>query len=363
MQRASDILIVSGNQIIPRKLESKLSPLLALRHVSRAYLVGARPYVHPKVRSFYPKPRWSRNSVLVHIWKVLTVLTVLVKHNPSVVVTVGLIPHGIYTLLLATLFRRKKIYLSMGMKELIYSEKGRLARAIRRIAFLSDLIGTRGTHSKAQLVRYGFKADRIFILHNVFDFDSFRPVACEKIYDLIYVGLLEPYKRVDLLLETVQRLILEKGMKTIRLAIVGKGSLKGDLQRQARTLGIYENVYFLPFGDADHVCQLLNRSRIFVMTSQSEGLPMAMIEAMSCGLPAVVFDHADIRDVAVHGKNSLLCPVDDMDCFVASIERLLKNRQLYDELSRSAADIREWKRDDYSVDFVQQVWKDVLAAV
>ena len=65
-----------------------------------------------------------------------------------------------------------------------------------------------------------------------------------------------------------------------------------------------ESIEFLPPGVADamYVCNLLNQSKMFVITSQGEGLPVAMIEAMTCRLPVVIFDDADIPDVVRHGR-------------------------------------------------------------
>lgn len=361
MQRDIRILVVTGNQIIPRKLESKLASLLALDQVQKVYLVTNGRYPHPKVRTFSPPGKWLFTPWLAHVWKAMTVLFILVRYSPDMVVTLGLIPHGIYTIVLATFFKRKKVYLSMGMNELIYSEGDWPGRVLRKIAFLSDLIGTRGTHSVAQLVRGGFDEDRIFIPHNVFDFEAFKPAVCEKIYDLIYVGLLEPYKRVDLLIEVVRRLVSEKGLKDIRLAVVGSGRLKEGLECQSRAKGVYGYIDFIPSGGADHVCRLLNQSKVFVMTSQGEGLPMAMIEAMSCGLPVVAFDHADIRDVARHEYNALLCPVGDVGCFVAAIEALVKNVPARAELSRNALEIRVQRKEEYSPESIQNVWLKALA--
>jgi glycosyltransferase involved in cell wall biosynthesis len=93
----------------------------------------------------------------------------------------------------------------------------------------------------------------------------------------------------------------------------------------------------------------------------AERLPMAMIEAMRCGLPAVVFDHADIRDVALHGKNSLLCSVDDLDCFVVSVERLLQNTEIYDFLSENALKLRDEKKKDFAMESIRRIWEDTLA--
>ena len=328
--------------------------------VEKVFLIAVRPYVHKKVQCFSPGVRLGSNALLCQIYKVLTVFFILWKYKPDVVITLGLIPHGVYALLLGKAFKRKTIYLSMGMKELIYSTGNGLGALLREVAFMADLIGTRGTHSKEQLVRSGFKNEKIFVPHNVFDFEQFKPREEKKVFDLIYVGLLEPYKRVDVLVSTVHRLVTEKGMTDIRMAIVGSGHLKKKLRRTCHRLGLDDHIAFIPSGDAEHVSSMLNQSKLFVMTSLSEGLPMAVIEAMSCGLPVVAFDHADICDVAHHGQNSLLSLPDETDTFVKNVELLLKDSELYDLLRQNAVHIREEKRQHYSTRYIRNIWERAL---
>jgi glycosyltransferase involved in cell wall biosynthesis len=96
------------------------------------------------------------------------------------------------------------------------------------------------------------------------------------------------------------------------------------------------------------------------MTSQGEGLPMAMIEAMSCGLPVVVFDHADISDVVRHGENGMLVRPGDLYGFSEAVKRLLQDRGFHKELSQGALQIRAEYKDRFSVEGIRRVWEGVL---
>ena len=68
--------------------------------------------------------------------------------------------------------------------------------------------------------------------------------------------------------------------------VVGDGPLLDDLQRQARDLGLADRVTFA--GHQADVEGWLKQARVFVLTSDSEGLSLALMEGMLCGLPAVV---------------------------------------------------------------------------
>ena len=288
---------------------------------------------------------------------------ILAKYRPDVVIGIGLILHGVYSNILGTVFRKKRVLLLMGNNDLAltYSHKKALQWILLKIAFLSDLIGTRGTRSRNWLVEKGFERNKIFIPNNVFDFEDFPPQeGSVKRYDMIYVGVLRYYKRVDLLIDFIHKLSVEKELNDIRLAIVGDGKLKEKLQRRSSRLKMDDHVEFFPPGDAAYVCNLLNQSKMFVMTSQGEGLPMAMIEAMSCGLPVVVFDHADISDVVRHGENGMLIRPGDLDGFSEAVKRLLQDRGFHKKLSRGALRIRAEYKDRFSVEGIRRVWEGVL---
>ena len=77
-------------------------------------------------------------------------------------------------------------------------------------------------------------------------------------------------------------------------------------------------------------------SDLFVMSSSYEGLSIAMIEAMSCGLPIISSDIRSIRDCITHEQNGLLYPVGDHRALADLILQIAKDAKLKDKLSRGA---------------------------
>jgi glycosyltransferase involved in cell wall biosynthesis len=361
MTDSMDILVVAG--MINRKFFSKVLPLMKLNKVRRIYLVRRRIFRGEKIRCFSPTGVFKRNLLLAELYRVMTIVYILVRFKPEAVIGMGLVLHGVYSNILGAVFGKKKILLLKGRNDLArtYPEKKLLQRILLKVAFLSDFVGTRGTRSKKWLIGKGFSEDKVFIPHNVFDFEEFAPQAdIVKTYDMIYVGLLSHYKRVDQLVEVIQKLVFQENLRDIRLAVVGDGELKNQLRTQCAELNVEQNVIFLPTGNASYVCDVLNKSKVFVMTSQGEGLPMAMIEAMSCGLPAVIFDDADIGDMARHGKNGLVIKPRDLDGFAKAVKGLLLDTDLYKALSQGALRIRDEYQERFSAEGVKQVWEQVL---
>ena len=356
-----DLLVVAG--MIDRKFFSKTLPLIKSDKVRNIYVVRRDFISDEKIRCFSPKGIFRTTILLGELYRVFAIIYIMLKYRPDAVIGIGLILHGVYSNIFGTVFRKKRILLLMGKNDLAltYPHKKVVQRMLLRIAFLSDFIGTRGTRSRKWLIEKGFKRDNIFIAHNLFDFEAFSPQARGvKKYDMIYVGVLRYYKRIDLLIDIVYKLVVENGLKDIRLAVVGEGKSKDRLQRRSAKLKMDGHIHFLPSVASAYVCSLLNESKIFVMTSQGEGLPMAMIEAMSCGLPVVIFDDADIPDAIRDRKNGFLIQKGDMDGFVTAIKYLLEDNILYEKLSRGALAIRNECNYHYSLEAIRAIWEKVL---
>jgi glycosyltransferase involved in cell wall biosynthesis len=122
----------------------------------------------------------------------------------------------------------------------------------------------------------------------------------------------------------------------------------------AEGLGLKENVKFV--GHQDNVEEWLRRSKIFVLTSDSEGLAQAMIQGMLCGLPAVVSDVGDLGDLVSAGRNGYLVgdrtPTAFAECFVS----LLKNPERLAEYGKAAYETAE----KYKTANVARVWDEIL---
>ncbi|MEM8501314.1 MAG: glycosyltransferase [Pseudomonadota bacterium] len=109
-----------------------------------------------------------------------------------------------------------------------------------------------------------------------------------------------------------------------RLAILGDGELRADLERQIELLGLQEHVS-LP-GFIDNPFPWIKRAQLFVLTSRTEGLPGVLIQAMACGTPVVSTDCASgPREILEDGKWGKLVPVDDHE----ALQQAMKDSLLF----------------------------------
>lgn len=139
---------------------------------------------------------------------------------------------------------------------------------------------------------------------------------------IVYLGRLHPVKGVNHLIDAVRRI-----PDCPELLIAGDGPDAETLKRRARGAPIR----FL--GRIDEVEQLYLQGRFFVLPSLSEGLPQAMLEAMSFGLPVIASRVGGVPDVIEHGVTGFLVEPGNTDDLKRHIELLLRDDNLRGTMS------------------------------
>lgn len=139
---------------------------------------------------------------------------------------------------------------------------------------------------------------------------------------LISIGRLSKQKNHKNLLKAFS--IVHKENPNITLLVVGDGNLRQDLEKYKDELKLTDNVVFT--GAREDIPKLLADSDIFVMSSDYEGLPLTMLEAMASGLPIISTDVGGIKDI-VDEKNSILVRAGDSERLAEAITDLVKNHE------------------------------------
>jgi glycosyltransferase involved in cell wall biosynthesis len=141
----------------------------------------------------------------------------------------------------------------------------------------------------------------------------------------------------------------------IQATIVGDGELRARLEERAGELGLRENVMFA--GQQRDVGPWLAGARVFVLTSDWEGLSLALLEAMLRGLPAVVSRVGDLGEAVKHGVNGYLVEDRTPAAFANPILELLGDPE---RLERFGAAARETSQR-FEVGAAVLRWDEVLA--
>ena len=151
---------------------------------------------------------------------------------------------------------------------------------------------------------------------------------------VVYVGRLEAYKRIDLVLDAIAQIAARR--PAVKLALLGRGAERPRLERRAAALGIRERVEFAGFVSDAERDEWLARSRVCVCASRKEGFGLTVIEANAVGTPNVASDSPGLRDTVRHGETGFLVADGDAGRFAERIDALLGDDALAERMSRAA---------------------------
>jgi len=148
------------------------------------------------------------------------------------------------------------------------------------------------------------------------------------------VGRLAPIKRHDVFLMAA-RLVLDE-VPNARFVIVGDGEGRDALEAQTRDLGIAPRVHFLGWRENATLPSIYADLDVVVNTSDNEGMPVSLIEAMAAGLPVVATDVGSTSSVVEHDRTGFLVTAGDAPAVAASCRRLAQDSELRARMGSAA---------------------------
>ena len=150
---------------------------------------------------------------------------------------------------------------------------------------------------------------------------------------LLSVGELIPRKNHEVVIQAMSVLKQNGGLEHIEYVICGQGAYEVDLKKLAEELSVADHIHFL--GYRNDISEICNCADLFVFMSHQKGLPVALMEAMACGLPAVcsnIRGNTDLIDDGVTGLISNNTPEE----LAGAIDRMRNDTNLCDRLASAA---------------------------
>lgn len=165
------------------------------------------------------------------------------------------------------------------------------------------------------------------------------PFCGKRKNEIVSAGRLTNQKNQKLLLKSFS-LIHEKH-PNFKLIIYGEGELKNELLQFAKKLNIDDKVIFP--GNKKDLLKRINDSAVFVMSSDFEGMPNALLEAMALGLPCISTDCpiGGPRAVIKNNQNGILVPVGNYEEMAKAIDKLLSDSSYATKIGKNAMEIRK----------------------
>jgi len=274
------------------------------------------------------------------------------KFRPNVLIGIYEIPHGLLAVLISLLIRRPSIVSIIGNPGYTKIRKGFRLKITLYLLRLSTFITVTGTNSKKILENMGINPHKIFVLPNTMSFEDFKEFDIEKEYDIISLGRLSEEKRLDILINVVEKLRVD--IPNIKVAIAGVGPEKDNISHMINMKNLSNNIVLLGFVEDDDLVTYFNKGKVFVLTSETEGFPRTIVQAASCGTPVVSSEVGDITDILVNEINALtVANFDDIDKYVDAIRRLLREKEFARKI---AGELNACVRQKFSVTEAEKVW-------
>lgn len=352
-----------------RVLKNHISPMVLSNDIDKIIII--RDEVGPKMNKvrYYCPPKWSLNfPIVAMISRLLLSIYLSLKERSLLIHSYLLFPHGLLAFAAAKLTNKKVgVSLIAGPVELFIfgnspTERYAYTKPLPKLSFIGkillmvlndfDIISVTGTFSKKFLINHGVMEGKIFILPHIVDC-RFIKMNITKQYDVISIGRLEKVKHIEVLIRSIS--IVKNNFSSIKVAIVGDGPEKRQLEELVIDLGLEDNVLFL--GYQSDVWNWFNKAKISVLTSEREGFPYSVIESLCCGVPVVATDCGDLHDILISGYNGdLIKDYNDAKSFADMIIRLLQNDDLINMYSNNALEISRKIRATY----VTEIWENMI---
>jgi N-acetyl-alpha-D-glucosaminyl L-malate synthase BshA len=313
-------------------------------------------YVH---RFMWLEPKEFR--ALVHfrgIKDYLRILTYLIslffkliricyKYKINLIHAHSTIPTGFIAVIVSKIFRIPSFITAHGMdinnfennpsiKPLISFSLNNCDKAIAVSADLAE-----------KMKQFGVNENKIMVLRNAVDINRFKPIN-NKIFRekygisknevlIIFVGYLDTFKGVFELINAFCR--ITKKYQNVKLLIVGGGPKREELGIKVSDLGLSKFIIFTGKVSQEMIQEYYQMADIFVLPSHTEGLPLVVVEAMSCGLPVVVSNVGGSPEIVKNGENGfLVSPGNEKDLFT-KLEILVSHDELRNEFGKKSLEI------------------------
>lgn len=273
------------------------------------------------------------------------------KGNADVVVSF-LAPFNIL-IILSTLGLRKKIIVS-DRNDPRFVPSNPLVRRLRDFLYrFANGVVVQTSNNKKYFSKVVQK--KTAVIFNPVDLGEKRGQALHTCKDkkIVSVGRLVPQKNQKMLIDVFAQ--IHKDFPDYTLTIYGEGNCREELESQIKDLRL-EGVVNLP-GNKKNIYDHISNAELFVLSSNYEGMPNALIEAMCLGLPVISTAVSGTSDLIEDGVNGKVVPVADKEQMIEAVRHVLSNTEIQNQYATNAVKIN----DKLKVDIVMEEWINFIA--
>lgn len=163
---------------------------------------------------------------------------------------------------------------------------------------------------------------------------------------IVFLAVLIKRKGIFDLIESINLLIKEDSSKQLEVIIAGSGKEQEEAIKRVKELNLEDIFIFTGWVDDNKKMEILLKSQIFVLPSYNEGLPVSILEAMSCGLPVVSTNVGSIEDAVINDYNGIIVNPGDINSLKEALRSLINNSEKWNQYSLNGKKIIKEKYEE-----------------
>lgn len=183
---------------------------------------------------------------------------------------------------------------------------------------------------------------------------KFNKITDLKDNNLIFVGRMHECKKVDDLINIFYKLNIINS----KLFLIGDGEEFNNIKKIVNDLNLQEKVELLGYLDQDEISKYLVKSKLFCMTSLTEGLPMVLLEAMSHGVPCIAYEtKSGVKDIIDNNENGVIIFNRNEEEYINKLKLLINDKKMLKNMSEKALK----KAKSFSEKEIVKNWVNILS--
>ncbi len=222
---------------------------------------------------------------------------------------------------------------------------------------IKEYLEEHGTSTEVKVIPTGLSGKE-------FEFNKSRVKAIRKKYLngkkylFCTVSRLEKEKNIEFILEGL-KLLKEKYSTGFRILMIGEGSLKEELNKRVKELGLNDNVIFCGLVPHEELPDYYHACDLFLFASQSETQGIVLLEAMAAGLPVIAVRASGVSDVLVDGRNGYMTDK-AVPLWEEKIEQVLSRKHQWEQMKLEAVKVAKQYLAVQVAKNVEQYYRNVL---
>ncbi|MGH4038737.1 MAG: PssE/Cps14G family polysaccharide biosynthesis glycosyltransferase [Sphaerochaeta sp.] len=217
-------------------------------------------------------------------------------------------------------------------------------RQIRELFTIADVSIVLGDDWKKFIKKIAPKSN-VVVVNNAIALPEVEEKRQNQKLTFLFLGALIKRKGVIDLLTAVQE-IKKEGINNLRLLVAGSGEEEENLKKFVAENNLGDCVEFLGWINNAQKPGLLQKSDVLVLPSYNEGLPIAILEAMSYGLPVISTDVGSIKEAVMTGKNGCLFKPGDIEAMASEMKKMILDGEYWQQSSLNSREVCEEKFGD-----------------